>query len=274
MVRLLEYAADAGMTFFDTAASYVAGESERLLGEVFGRGWPEVVIATKVGATSSRTTILLAKTLRVLQGLNERIPWLQTSTRPFQMGEGQNFSPAYLRRSVEGSLRRLQRDRIDLLQLHNPPVAVMQRDDVFETLERLRTDGTVRFYGVAFGAYPEPVSLPTGAGLSSIQIPISIIDDGVPHEILGWAGARALGVIGNQPFKKGTLLRMPGLDEASLAQAALRAVIQVRGVSTVLAGTTSVAHLRENLSAIEGPSLTPEDVRRLRSALTAEPARE
>jgi aryl-alcohol dehydrogenase-like predicted oxidoreductase len=260
MIRLLEHAAEAGMTFFDTAASYVAGESERLLGEVFRRGRPEIVIATKVGVTPSLPIRLLNRTLR---GLGEWLPW--PPRHPPGIWEGRNFSPRHLRRAVEGCLRRLQRDRIDVLQLHSPPVAVMQRDDVFETLERLRADGAIRFYGVAFGTCPEPTFLPTRAGLSSIQIPISVFDDPALPAVLGWAGTRALGVIGNQPFRKGTLLRMPGLDRTSLAQAALRAAMEVGGVSCVLAGTTSVDHLRENLSAIEGPRLSPDELRRLRS---------
>src|SRR5262245_12638744 len=49
MVRLLEHAVDVGVTFFDSADVYMAGESERLLGEAFARRRDRVVIATKVG---------------------------------------------------------------------------------------------------------------------------------------------------------------------------------------------------------------------------------
>jgi aryl-alcohol dehydrogenase-like predicted oxidoreductase len=62
-----------------------------------------------------------------------------------------NLDVAVLRRSVEASLRRLDTDRIDLLQLHNPRMDALHRDDVWELLEDLRSEGKVRAYGIALG---------------------------------------------------------------------------------------------------------------------------
>ena len=250
MTRLLEHAADAGVTFFDTADVYVAGESERLLGEVFGRGRRDVVIATKVGSTVPLRAGLLARAIPVLRAVSQHGLWQPPSTlHPLQAWSGRNFSPAYLRRAVERSLGRLRRDALDLLQLHSPPLTVMQRDDVFETLDRMKREGAVRWYGVAFGTAPDPASLPAHAGVSTLQIPVAA--DGATHDLLAWARTRALGVIGNQPLRNvlGAGGRAP---TPALARAALRALAQRPDVAVVLTGTTSLAHLRENLAALEG----------------------
>jgi aryl-alcohol dehydrogenase-like predicted oxidoreductase len=58
------------------------------------------------------------------------------------------------------------------------------------------------------------------------------------------------------------------VDGLTLAQAALRAVAQIDEVSVVLTGTTSLAHLRENLAALDRPPLASDELRRLRSTLT------
>src|SRR5262249_36055521 len=63
----------------------------------------------------------------------------------------QDFSPEALTRATEAALRRLQTDRIDLLQLHNIRMEQVSDDSIWETLERLRDKGGVRYYGVALG---------------------------------------------------------------------------------------------------------------------------
>src|SRR5262245_2957603 len=184
MIRLLEHAADAGVTFYDTADVYVAGESERILGEVFGRGRRDVVVATKVGCTLPLPAGVLAAAIPLLREVSRRGLWQPPATpRPLQAWSGRNFSPAYLRRAVERCLGRLRRDALDLLQLHGPPPSVMARDEVFETLDRLKTEGALRWYGVAFGSTPEQRFLTTHSGVSTLQIPISLDDDGASRDL-------------------------------------------------------------------------------------------
>jgi aryl-alcohol dehydrogenase-like predicted oxidoreductase len=63
----------------------------------------------------------------------------------------QDFSPDALIRATEAALRRLQTDRIDILQLHNIRMEQVTDDSVWETLEKLREKGWVRYYGIALG---------------------------------------------------------------------------------------------------------------------------
>ena len=104
-------ALDAGITFFDTADIYGGGTSECLLAKALGNRRDDVVIATKFG-----------------------------------LGDGQALPSGASAKSVtaaaEGSLRRLQTDRIDLLQLHAPDLNV-PTEETFEALDRLVRDGKV-----------------------------------------------------------------------------------------------------------------------------------
>jgi aryl-alcohol dehydrogenase-like predicted oxidoreductase len=112
---VVDAAIDAGVTLFDTADIYGGARSEELLGKALGRRRDEVVIATKFG-----------------------------------MGDGKALprgaSAASVAEAVEGSLRRLGTDRIDLYQLHAPDAEVPQ-DETLEAFDRLVRNGKVREIG-------------------------------------------------------------------------------------------------------------------------------
>jgi aryl-alcohol dehydrogenase-like predicted oxidoreductase len=127
-VSLLRGARSRGITFFDASDSYGNGRSERQLGEAFGND-PGVVIATKAGYDF----------------------YTHGDVRRGQREIPQDFSPAYIRRACEESLRRLGRERIDFYQLHNPKMDTIERDETFACLDDLVREGKVRAYGVALG---------------------------------------------------------------------------------------------------------------------------
>jgi len=114
-------ALDEGITFFDTADVYgsVPGESEELLGVALGAHRDEVVLATKFGMDA--------------RGLNGA-DW------------GARGSRRYVRRAVEGSLRRLRTDHIDLYQLHaHDPLTPVS--ETLQALDELVSEGKVRYVG-------------------------------------------------------------------------------------------------------------------------------
>ena len=104
--RVVDAALDAGINFLDTADSYATGQSEEFLGQSLKGRWDRVIIATKFGSKMD--------------------------------DQRQGAKPDYIRRAVEGSLRRLGTERIDLYQLHRPD----PNTPLGETLEAL--DGLVR----------------------------------------------------------------------------------------------------------------------------------
>ena len=130
-VTLLRQAFDRGITFFDTADTYGNGRGEAILAQAFpGADRDEIVIGTKFG-----------------------YDW-QSNIGKRREGHREAphcFEPAFLERALEGSLRRLGTDRIDLWQLHNVRLEHLQRDDVWTFLDRVRREGKVRSVGVALG---------------------------------------------------------------------------------------------------------------------------
>ena len=118
-VRLVHAALAAGGNFFDTAPGYGDGASETLLGRALKGHRADVVICTKFGHGGP---------------------------------EGEDFSVAGLRTSLEGSLRRLQTDYADILLLHNPPDELLdgnQAADLYAALESLQQAGKVRDFGAS-----------------------------------------------------------------------------------------------------------------------------
>jgi aryl-alcohol dehydrogenase-like predicted oxidoreductase len=114
------YAAlDEGITLFDTADTYGLGASEELLGKALGSRRDDVVVATKFGMD--------------MRGVNGP-DW------------GARASRRYVRRAVEGSLRRLGTDHIDLYQLHQPDL-VTPVAETLAALSELVAEGKVRYVG-------------------------------------------------------------------------------------------------------------------------------
>ncbi len=127
--NLLAEAYDLGITFFDTADVYGNGQGETLLAEVFVGRRDRIVVADKFGYD-------IYGHPGPRQGHSE-LP--------------QDWSPAFLRRAVEGSLRRLGTDWIDIYQLHNPRLDAIEDDRLWDELDRLRREGKIRATGVALG---------------------------------------------------------------------------------------------------------------------------
>jgi aryl-alcohol dehydrogenase-like predicted oxidoreductase len=133
-IRLLRKAFDLGITFFDTADVYGDGKGETILAEALGPRRDEIVLATKFGYDFYNH------------------PGVQSGQRE----RPHDWSPAFVRRACEESLKRLRTDHIDLYQLHNPRLDALRRDDLWAELERLKSEGKVRRIGAALGPALKP----------------------------------------------------------------------------------------------------------------------
>lgn len=141
----LRRAFDLGINFYDTSDLYGYGHSEELLGRAFKSVRTRVIIASKVG-------------------------FLNASGQ-------QDFSPQHIKTAVEGSLRRLQTDYVDLYQLHNPPVDLLERDDgALRTLEVLKTEGKIRAMGISVRSPDEALVAVREYGFKSIQVNFNMVD--------------------------------------------------------------------------------------------------
>jgi len=122
-------ALDRGITFFDTADIYSSGRGETILAETFANHRDEITIGTKFG----------------YDFYNFDNPNRGQRELP------QDFRPEFIRFCCEQSLKRLNTDRIDLYQMHNPKMEHVASDDVYETLEALKSEGKIREFAAALG---------------------------------------------------------------------------------------------------------------------------
>ena len=129
-IALMRKAFDLGVTLFDAADTYGNGLSEELIAKAFPNQRDQIVIATKVGYDFVH--------YGEARGRGQReIP--------------QDFSPDAIMRATDAALERLKTDRIDLLQLHNIRMEQVHDDSLWTTLEKLKSEGKIRYYGIALG---------------------------------------------------------------------------------------------------------------------------
>ncbi len=272
VVSTLEQALDCGINFFDTADSYDHGASERLLGSVFRSQRDRVILCSK-GGYRSWPVLMLDRWLPA--GLLHRVrpPRLASRGRGTDRTRRHSFTPRFISMAIEGSLRRLGTDHLDVFYLHSPPAGALGDDALFEILARLRQKGWIRYYGIscAEGATTEFVlAAVQQPGISVLQMMVNPLASVDLKRILPRAAELGVAVVGRQPFHRGTAFGSQPLagmlsehKERTPAQTLLRSVLQLRGVDVALVGMRSSGHLAENIAALSGPPLSADDMERL-----------
>lgn len=223
--RVLKRAVELDINFIDTADSYGPEVSERLIGETLYPYPDGLVIATKAGL------------LRDGPG-----QW-----RP-------DGRPEHLREACEGSLRRLKLDRIDLYQLHRIDPRVPAAESL-GTLAELRDEGKIRHLGLSEVGVEEIRQAREIVPIASVQNRYNLTDRG-SEDVLGFCEREGIGFIPWFPLAVGDLARPGGpLDEvaarhdATPGQIALAWLLWRSPVMLPIPGTSSVAHLEENVAA-------------------------
>jgi aryl-alcohol dehydrogenase-like predicted oxidoreductase len=293
-IGMLLEALDSGITFYDTADSYGQGKSEELIGRAFKGRRDQLVIATKTGYRLSSAAGLAARLKPVLRPLLRSLKPLRrvaASARSSQMS--QDFSPTHVNQAIEGSLRRLQTDHVDLYQLHSPPTAALRDGEVFAALEALRAAGKIRCYGVSCLTVEDAVLALKHPGVAAVQVTINLLEPQAIDTLLPLARERGVAVIARQPLAGGLLAQSEseilaqatGVDRDQLreelraaaafgflatgprtmVQAAIQFVLAQDGVSVALPGISSVGHLREAVGALAAPPLTGQELARIKA---------
>ncbi len=171
----LNEALDRGITFIDTADVYGGGRSERLIARLRReRPDDDFVVATKAG-----------------RGLDPHV--------------ADGYTAANIEGFVDESLRRLEVDTLDLLQLHCPPTEVYYHPELFAGLDDMVRRGKLRSYGVSVEKVEEALKAIEYPGVSTVQIIFNILRQRPAGLFFREAKARDIGVIVRVPLASGLL---------------------------------------------------------------------
>ncbi|WP_343311959.1 aldo/keto reductase [Stenotrophomonas bentonitica] len=259
MHRIIRAAFDRGMTFYDAAEAYGPHEVERILGEGVASFRNEVVIATKFGWNID----------------------LETGAR----GPGLISRPAHIKRAVEGMLKRLRTDRIDLLYQHrvDPQVPI---EDVAGAIQDLMTEGKVLHWGLCEMGLKTLRRAHAALPVAAVQSEYSMLWRGPEQEVLAACAELGIGFVPWSPLGVGfltsaidartrfaegdirgieTRFAPPNLEhnlalvdllsdwaarkQATPARIALAWLMAQRPWIVPIPGTTQMAHLLDNLGA-------------------------
>ena len=276
-VATLHAAADAGVTFFDTADVYGDGRSERLVGRLRReRADGDLFVATKMGRRLEQTV--------------------------------ENYSPAHFREWNDRSRENLGMETLDLVQLHCPPTDLYYRPEVFEDLERMVEEGRMAAYGVSVERVEEALKAIEYPNVATVQIVFNPFRERPADLLFAEAARRGVGIIVRVPLASGLLtgklsrdstfaaddhrnfnrhgeafdvgetfagvpfeagldavdeLRPLVPDGATMAQMTLRWILMHESVSTVIPGARNPEQAQANAAAAALPPLADEAMARI-----------
>ena len=265
-VQAIGQALEFGCNFFDTADVYGNGHSEEILAQGLQAAGKlnDVLIATKVGSNFNGDKTVI------------------------------DFSPQYIRSAIEHSLRRLQRDYIDLYQLHNPSRILIEDGQIFEVLDDLKAQGKIRHYGVSLHSVPEGLACIKSGKPDTLQIVWNMFSlaqsENPAEDLFPQAQEQNIGIIAREPLANGFLTGKQQLDtkytsgdirstwplnyrsykirladavrflaqdgQRTMTQAALRFALDEPAVSTVIVGVKTPEQANENFVVTDLPPLT------------------
>jgi pyridoxine 4-dehydrogenase len=239
--KVLRRAIELGVNFIDTADAYGPETSELLIAEALHPYPKDLVIATKGGLTRP-----------------SRSEWVP------------NCRPEHLAQAVDGSLKRLKLDRIDVYQLHTVDKKVPIEDSV-GALKKAHDAGKIRYVGLSNVTTKEIERAKKIVPIVSIQNRYNLTDR-ESEDVLNYCEKEKMGFLPWAPIggsgrssltKSGNRLEAEAKRyNCSTVQLALAWLLQKSPVMLPIPGTANIAHLEENMAAAK-ISLTPDDVKRL-----------
>jgi aryl-alcohol dehydrogenase-like predicted oxidoreductase len=277
-VRLLRQAHERGINYFDTADTYGSGKGETLLADAFGHMRDEIVISTKIG-----------------------YDFYNHTARRGQQERPQDWSEDFLRFALEQSLKRLDTDYIDFLQLHNTKMDAAENDELFALMESFKDEGKIRSYGAALGPKigwrDEGIKMMRERDLAGLQMIYNLLEQDPGRDLIDAARETGTSLVVRVPHSSGMLegkydenttfgpndhrrhrpkewlttglKKVESLSfltesgERTLGQAALKFVLASPEVVSTLPNIYDEEQIEEFAATSETPDLTEEELRRV-----------
>lgn len=273
-IAAMEAAFERGINFYDTADIYGQGDSERLIARVFAKRRSKLIICSKAGFSMGATQSIVRFIKPFAKVVLNRVRATRSAAVQMRARQQQQcFEPGYIQRQIESSLRRLRTDYLDVFLLHSPPAQVIKDDALFETLDRLKSRGMLRHYGVACGSLEDALIAAKRSDVACLQVPVSLMNWSEAETVLRATRQADIAVVAREPFAGGAVFAHEALRRAAandrtrtLAQAALQFCLGLDGVGVVLGGMNTPAHVLENLDAVDLPPLSPAETSALQRA--------
>jgi aryl-alcohol dehydrogenase-like predicted oxidoreductase len=275
-LNILNTCLDLGINFIDTADIYGNGHSEELIGLAFKKRRSRIIICSKGG-----------------NRINSKGEWFK------------DFSQEWIKSACEASLKRLQTDYIDIYLLHTPLNQIRFISEEFEVLDKLKTAGKIRSYGVSIGPVSDGLKLLECGSGDIIETTYNIIERDAEEKLFSAAQSKKVGIIARVPLCTGFLagkftpdvtfgendLRSALNQELiqwlikqaekvhslatdssrTLAQLAFQFCLSNPAVSVVIAGAKTIKQLRENAKAGELKPLSAKDLAYIKKVVPAVP---
>ncbi len=241
---LLDRALELGINLIDTAPAYML--SEERIGRLLSHRRNEFYLGSKCG--------------EYFDGYDSRYDFSRTGTLRF----------------IDTSLKRLQTDHLDLIQIHCGPdeIDTIRRGETLDGMLRAKKEGKVRWVGASCNATGARAALESG-GYDVLQLPYSLVSREIEGEILSRAASAGVGIIIREPLERGKLTAkihaMPESDPTAARIKTIAAGLKARGVTTplsrlaiafvlrrpevatVIVGTRKIPHLEEAVAAAGEP---------------------
>lgn len=267
--KILHKAIDAGINFFDSAFVYGNGKSEQLIGQVAKKSGKELFITSKIPPKNYQ--------------------WPAKDDTPLN----EAFPKQYIITITERSLRRMNRDYVDLQQFHVWSDQWADNDEWKEAVQKLKQDGKIRYFGISVNDHQPENAIEAGkTGLiDSFQVIFNIFDQSPRDKLFPFCKENNISIIARVPFDEGSLTgnvdpdtvfpekdwrnnyfrgdrkqqvwdRVQKINDDikdetdSLAEAALRYTISFDEVTVVIPGMRKEKNLLSNLASVEKGGLS------------------
>lgn len=171
---ILNTAVENGVNFIDTADVYGDGESEKAVGRLINAHSDKIYVATKCGR-------------QISPHINE------------------NYTPQVLRSYVEASLKNMDLEQIDLIQLHCPPTAVFSRPEIFAEFDKMIQEGKIAKLGVSVEKIEEALMAIEYDNVDTVQIIFNMFRQRPASEFFEQAKLKNIGIIARVPLASGLL---------------------------------------------------------------------
>ncbi len=252
VAKILNSALDDGLNLIDTAACY--GNGEEQIGRAVSNRRREFFLMTKCGHAAGLA--------------------------------GDDWDPRMMARSIDGSLKRLRTDYVDVMQLHSCSEQMLREGKVVEVLQRARDAGKTRFVGYSGDGRDALYAVASGI-FDTLQISVSIADQEAIDLVLPKARERNIGVIVKRPIANAAWIdknaatdwysrpyweRLQKLQYSFLSDApsqsiatALRFTLSSEGVHSAIVGTSRPGRWQQNASLTAQGPLPPDQYEAIRS---------